>query len=268
MSQRFRELLRSRWTETGNLLCVGLDPVPSLFPDGVRHNRAGLLEFCRSIVDATASSVCAFKPQIAHFSAIGAEEQLRTLIQHIHDRHPEVPVILDAKRGDIGATVRRYAEEAFVRYDADAVTVNPFMGWESVQGFLEHEGKFVFVLCRTSNPDSKWLQLTGVDEPVFAKIARRVQAEQSENLGLVVGATAPQELQTVRELAPETTLLVPGVGAQGGRIDDVLAARNRSGFGLVVNVSRSVLYASAGEDWAEAAAASARSLAARLSARR
>lgn len=251
----FSEMLRGAWNKNRSMLCVGLDPDPARLPRGFEKTPEGVLAFCLKIVDSTAHLVCAYKPQIACFSAFGMETVLATLIEEIHARHPGIPVILDAKRGDIGSTADWYAKEAFVRYGADAVTVNPFVGWECVSSFTRHEGKGVVVLCRTSNDDADWLQSAGSGEPVYLRIAKRVRDEENPELALVVGATAPPELAEVRNIAPDVPLLVPGIGAQGGRVEEVLAAGMAYGgaAGLVVNASRSILYASSGSDWAEAA---------------
>lgn len=222
----------------------------------------GVLSFCCAIVDAVADVVCAFKPQIAHFAALGAESELAALIAYIHERHPRVPVILDAKRGDMGATAERYAIEAFDRYHADAVTVNPYLGPESLRPFLRRADRGVVVLCRTSNPESAWLQDFPASDPVYLRVARAaVDWNTAGNVLLVAGATYPDELRRIRSVVGDMTLLVPGVGAQGGAVPDVVAAgRNRHGSGLIINASRSVLYASAANDFAEAARTAATSL--------
>lgn len=239
------------------MLCVGLDPHPDRLPQGV-----DVWTFCREIVDATAASACAFKPQIAHFAALAAEPVLERLCHHIRDRHPRHVLILDAKRGDIGSTAERYAVEAFDRYVADAVTVNPYLGSDSVTPFLERGG--VFALCRTSNPGSGDFQSLVVDgEPLYMHVARRAAEQWSAtgnggNCGLVVGATYPHELATVRAAVGDMPLLVPGVGAQGGDVGAVVdAGCTAAGTGMVINSSRAILYASGAADWAAAAAAAA-----------
>jgi len=214
--------------------------MPARFVDG------GLLAFCCGIVDAVAEVVCAFKPQIAHFAALGAEAELAVLIAYIHEHHPTVPVILDAKRSDMGATAERYAIEAFDRYRADAVTVNPYLGPESVRPFLRRVDRGVVVLCRTSNPESGWLQDFPVSDPVYLRVARAaVDWNAAGNVMLVAGATYPDELRRIRAVVGDMTLLVPGVGAQGGDVRAVVSAGiNSRGTGLVINASRSILYAS------------------------
>jgi orotidine-5'-phosphate decarboxylase len=254
--------LRRRWQEADSLLCIGLDPDLRRIPEHLGSGPAAILAFCREIVDATADIACAYKPQIAYFAAARAERELETLIGHIHERHPGIPVILDAKRGDIGDTARQYAVEAFDRYRADALTVSPFMGHDSIEPYLEWPGKGVFLLCRTSNPgggDFQSLETGG--ERLFERIARLAGGDWGANgpeLGLVVGATFPAELARVRELAPDLPLLVPGIGAQGGDIEaTVRAGADRQGGGLAINSSRAILYAGRDRDFAAAAHAAA-----------
>jgi orotidine-5'-phosphate decarboxylase len=255
----FCDQLERSWQERSSLVCVGLDPLPDRLPDPVARDRRGVLDFCTAIVDAVADVVCAFKPQVAHFAAIGAESGLADLIDHIHRRHPGVPVILDAKRGDIGSTARRYAVEAFERYDADAVTANPYLGPESLRPFLDWPGRGVVVLCRTSNPDSAWLQDYPAGDPVYLRVARAAAEWNSDgNVMLVTGATYPDELARIRAAVGDMGLLVPGIGAQGGDLEATLGAGLRAdGRGLVVATSRAVLYASPGADFAAAARAAA-----------
>jgi len=246
----FIEQIRQGWDRRDSLLCVGLDPDLSRLPEqyraGANRIEDGLTAFCRDIVDATADLVCAFKPQIAYFAAQGLEDQLADLISYIHRQHPEIPVILDAKRGDIGDTAKLYAVEAFERFGADAVTVNPYLGTESITPYLAHEGRGVIVLCRTSNPDSAWLQQYPNDEePVYLRVARAAADwNQGGNVMLVAGATYPEELGRIRSVVGDLPLLVPGIGAQGGDLEAVLRmGADRNGQGLVINASRAVLYA-------------------------
>ncbi len=250
----FHALLRSAWHRADSMLCVGLDPDPARFPEVVHGS---VFEFCREIVDATADLVCAFKPQIAYFAATGAEADLEHLCVYIRDHHPDTVLVLDAKRGDIGSTAEQYAREAFDRYGAHVVTVNPYLGGDSVEPFLRHPDGGVFVLCRTSNPGSGDFQSLAVDgRPLFHHVAERVAHEwqQIGDCGLVVGATYPRELAEVRALVGDLPLLVPGVGAQGGDIDaTVQAGGDSTGYGMLVNSSRAVLYASSGADFATAA---------------
>ena len=247
------------------MLCVGLDPTLDKLPAPFAHATSpldSLEQFCLQIVDATADVVCAFKPQIAYFAAHRAEAQLERICAHIRDRHPHVLLILDAKRGDIGPTAEQYAREAFDRYGAHVVTVNPYLGYDSIVPFLRHpgyDGHGVFVLCRTSNPGGGDFQSLEVDgEPLYQRVARTVAGTWSPNgeCGLVVGATYPRELAAVRAMVGDMPLLVPGIGAQGGDVAATVAAgADADGFGMVINSSRAVLYASAGADFADAARA-------------
>jgi orotidine-5'-phosphate decarboxylase len=261
----FLDMLRGAEQRNASLLCVGLDPDPARFPAALRGDASRIHDFCAAIVDATADLAIAFKPQIAYFAAHRAEDQLERLIAHIRRTAPHVPVILDAKRGDIGSTAEQYAIEAFERYGADAVTLSPFMGFDSVEPYLRHHGKGAFLLCRTSNPGGDDLQnqrLAGVDgQPLlYEHIARLAQGPWNRNgqLGLVVGATYPSELERVRALAPTLPLLIPGVGAQGGDAVATVRAAWRGDAAqttgpVVVSSSRAILYASSGEDFAAAA---------------
>ena len=254
--------LNRRWHDTGSMLCVGLDPDVVRLPGAMAGRVDAIAEFCIAIVDATAPYVCAFKPQIAYFSAFGAESQLQRVCDHIKDSYPEIPLILDAKRGDIGDTAKLYAREAFGRYGADAVTVNPYLGTDSLEPFLSTPGRGVIVLCRTSNAGSGTFQSQHIDgRPLYEHVAQRAADEWSKmgEVGLVVGATYPDELARVRAIVGDMPLLVPGVGAQGGDAATVLrVGRASDGFGLIINSSRAVLYASSGDDFASAAAEAAR----------
>ncbi len=261
----FLDMLSAAERQNNSMLCVGLDPEPTKFPDHLKGDASKIYDFCAAIVDATADLVNSFKPQIAYFAAHRAEDQLEKLIAHMRRVAPHVPVILDAKRGDIGSTAEQYAIEAFERYGADAVTLSPFMGWDSVQPYLKYHGKGAFLLCRTSNPGGDDLQnqhLASVDgQPrVYEHIAQLAQGPWNLNgqLGLVVGATYPKEIERVRELAPTVPLLIPGVGAQGGDAVATVKAGLRVSGGettgpIIVNSSRAVLYASKGADFAQAA---------------
>jgi len=261
----FLDQLRAAESANQSMLCVGLDPEPSRFPGTFNNDASKIFSFCAAIVDATADLVIAFKPQIAYFAAHGAEDQLEKLMAHMRRAAPKVPIILDAKRGDIGSTAEQYAKEAFERYGADCVTLSPFMGFDSVQPYLKYHGKGAFLLCRTSNPGGDDLQnqlLAGLPgEPtLYEHIAGLVQGPWNLNgqLGLVVGATYPAEIERVRKVAPNVPLLIPGVGAQGGDAVATVRAGYRSVNGhtvapIVVNSSRAILYASGGDDFAEAA---------------
>jgi orotidine-5'-phosphate decarboxylase len=256
----FVDQLHAAQARNGSMLCVGLDPEPSRFPAGLKGDAGKIYDFCARIVDATADLAIAFKPQIAYFSAHSAEGQLEKLMAHMRANAPHVPVILDAKRGDIGSTAEQYAKEAFERYGADAVTLSPFMGFDSVQPYLKFGGKGAFLLCRTSNPGGDDLQnqrLASVEgQPLlYEHVAKLAQGPWNLNgqLGLVVGATYPAEIERVRALAPTLPLLIPGVGAQGGDAVATVKAGWRADAPIVVNSSRAILYASSGDDFAEAA---------------
>lgn len=257
----FTQTLAAAWQKNNSLLCVGLDPDPAKFPDYLHGRNDAIFAFCRSIVDATADLVCCFKPQIAYFSARRAEYQLESLIAHIHQRHPGIPVILDAKRGDIGSTAEQYAAEAFERFQADAVTINPYMGRDSVEPYLAYPDKGVILLCRTSNPGGSDLQFLdvsgqGPQEKLYERVAHLVATDWNAagQCALVVGATFPNEIARVREIVGDMPLLVPGIGAQGGDIEaTVKAGRTAAGTGLMINSSRAILYAGQDKDFAAAA---------------
>jgi orotidine-5'-phosphate decarboxylase len=265
----FLTMLSTAQQQNASLLCVGLDPEPSRFPDHIHGDANKIYDFCAAIVDATADLAIAFKPQIAYFAAHRAEGQLERLMEHIRRVAPQVPIILDAKRGDIGSTAEQYAIEAFERYGADAVTLSPFMGFDSVQPYLKHHDKGAFLLCRTSNPGGDDLQnqrlaLVAGQPKMYEHIAGLAQGPWNLNgqLGLVVGATYPEEIERVRELAPTLPLLIPGVGAQGGdAIATVKAGLRQKNTAtgsettgpIIVSSSRAILYASKGQDFAAAA---------------
>ncbi len=261
----FTAQLAAAWQKNDSLLCVGLDPDPARFPAHLKGRDDAIFEFCSAIADATADLVCCFKPQIAYFAARRAEDQLEALIAHIHEKHPGIPVILDAKRGDIGSTAEQYAVEAFERFGADAVTVNPYMGRDSVEPYLAWPDKGVILLCRTSNPGGSDLQFLdvggpGTPERLYERVARLVATEWNTTgqCALVVGATFPAEIERVRAITGDLPLLVPGIGAQGGDIEaTVKAGRTAAGTGLMINSSRAILYAGKGEDFAAAARAAA-----------
>ena len=260
----FMQSLQHAWARNDSLVCVGLDPEPAKFPAHLRGKPDALFDFCRAIVDATADLVCAFKPQIAHFAALRAEDALERLIAHIHEKHPGVPVILDAKRGDIGSTAQHYVAEVFDRYGADAVTLNPYLGRDSVQPFLDRADKGVVLLCHTSNPGAADLQDLDVGgRPLYQHVAQIVSREWNShgNCALVTGATWPEQLAEVRALVGDIPLLVPGVGAQGGDVEAVVRnGRTIDGSGLMISSSRAILYAGSDEDFAQAARAATQTL--------
>ena len=260
-SNTFTQQLQSAWASQGSMLCVGFDPDPKRLPPALQGKPEGIFEFCREIADATADLVCSFKPQFAYFASQRAEAQLEKLIKHLKDHYPHIPVILDSKRGDIGSTADHYALEAFERYGADAITVNPYMGFDTIEPYLKHPGKGVIVLCRTSNPGGSDLQFLNVGpkgEPLYLHIAQLAaqQWNSSGQIGLVVGATVPEEIAKVRAIVGDMPLLIPGIGAQGGDIEATVKAgaiAGAPGTGMIINSSRAILYASSGNDFAEAA---------------
>ncbi|HSY07370.1 MAG TPA: orotidine-5'-phosphate decarboxylase [Steroidobacteraceae bacterium] len=249
--------LRAAWDEKDSLACVGLDPQIERLPAHIAARASPIFQFNKAIIDATADLVCAYKPQFAHYAACEAEDQLERTIEYIHRTYPGIPVILDAKRGDVGSTAERYAIEAFERYGADAVTVNPYLGGDSLEPFLRYEDKGVLVVCRTSNPGARDLQDLDVGgRKLFAVVAQLAATRWNSrgNCLLVVGATYPQELAEVRALTGNMPFLLPGVGAQGGDIRAAVAAgQSADGRGLIVSSSRAIIHASSGVDFADAA---------------
>ncbi|HJV53211.1 MAG TPA: orotidine-5'-phosphate decarboxylase [Noviherbaspirillum sp.] len=261
----FIKKLSAAWMANNSLLCVGLDPDVAKFPGQLQGKPDAIFAFCKAIIDATADTACAFKPQIAYFAALRAEEQLEQLCAYLRATYPQIPIVLDAKRGDIGATAEQYAREAFERYGADAVTVNPYMGYDSVAPYLEWKDRGVIILCRTSNPGGSDLQFLNADgKPVYQHVAQLVADKWNTNgqCGLVVGATFPNELAQVRAIVGDMPLLVPGIGAQGGDIEaTVHAGKTANGTGMMINSSRAILYAKADEKAGEDFAAAARRVA-------
>ena len=255
----FIQKLSQAWTTNNSLLCVGLDPDVKKFPAELANQADAIYEFCKAIVDATADLACSFKPQIAYFAALRAEDQLEAICRYIKQQYPQIPIVLDAKRGDIGATAEQYAREAFERYDADAVTVNPYMGFDSVAPYLEWKDRGAIVLCRTSNAGGSDLQFLDVGgKPLYQHVAHLVADKWNTNgqCALVVGATFPNEIAQVRALIGDMPLLIPGVGAQGGDVEStVKAGRTARGTGMMINSSRAILYAKpqGDEDFAAAA---------------
>jgi orotidine-5'-phosphate decarboxylase len=250
MALKFSERLDRAHAAADSLVCVGLDPDLARLPEDLRSDREPLLAFNRRIVDATHDLCAAYKPQIAFYSALGKEAELAASIRYIRERAPAALVILDAKRGDIGNTAEAYAREAFERYDADAVTVNPYMGEDAVLPFLARPDRGAVLLCRTSNPGGHDFQDLVIDGlPLYRRVALRAAARWNRhgNLMLVVGATRPQEMAELRRAHPELSFLVPGIGAQGGDLEGTLSAGlDAGGKGLLVSSSRAVIYAGGG----------------------
>src|ERR1700678_3688770 len=255
----FAERLLRAQLKAGGLLCVGLDPDPAKLPADLAGEAQPLYAFGRRIVDATCGIAAAYKPQFAFYGALGAEEELAASIRYIRERAPDALVILDAKRNDIGNTAEAYAREAFDRYDADAVTVNPYMGEDSVRPFLARPDRGAILLCRTSNPGARDFQDLTVDGlPLYRRIAERAAGHWNahRNLMLVVGTTYPREMADLRRAHPDVPFLVPGIGAQGGDLEATLAAGlDAQGSGLLINSSRGIIYAGGGTSGAVRAAA-------------
>ena len=249
----FFSSIETRQKLLNSLLCVGLDPDPGRFPQRFNREPEPIFAFNKAVIDATADLCCCYKPQIAHYAANSAERQLEKTIRYTRDLG--IPVILDAKRGDVASTAENYAREVFERYGADAVTINPYLGYDAMQPFLTYADKGVIILCRTSNPGGADIQNLVMEdgEQLFERVAElaTVKWNVNNNVGLVVGATRPSELTRVREIAGEMTLLLPGIGAQGG--DIAASIRAGEGGGLIIASSRAITYASSGDDFAEAA---------------
>ncbi len=265
----FADRLAHAQSTCSSLLCIGLDPDAAKLPEDLLNDPAPLYAFNRRIVDATADLAAAYKPQIAFYSALAAEEQLLASIRYIRERAPAALIILDAKRNDIGNTAQAYAREAFDRYGADAVTVSPYMGEDSIRPFLARADRGAILLCRTSNPGAKDFQDLMVDGlPLYRRVAERaLQWNERRNLMLVVGATYPREMAELPQAHPEVSFLVPGIGAQGADLDATLAAGlNARGAGLLINSSRSIIYAGGGS--ANAIRSAAAQLRAAINARR
>lgn len=254
----FMEQLVGIWKKNNSMVCVGLDPDLNKIPTHLLDSPYPIFEFNRAIIDATADAVCAYKPQVAYYAGQGAEDQLKMTIDYIHENYPAVPVIFDAKRGDIGPTAERYAQEAFDRFQADAVTLNPYMGSDTIKPFTDRKDKGSILLCRTSNPSGDELQnfRDASGKPLYMRVAElaRDAWNANGNVLLVIGATYPEELAEVRKISPNMPFLVPGVGAQGGDVEKTVRnGKTDDGFGLIINSSRGIIYASPGEDFAAAA---------------
>jgi len=272
-SRSFRNLLEQHWSE-GRFLCIGLDSELEKIPASAHHLnndcslaiKETIVAFNRAIIEATADLVCAYKPNTAFYEAHGAtgiaalEETMRLL----HTITPNVPIILDAKRGDIGNTNNGYIAFAFDYLKADAITLHPYMGQKSLQPFLDRAEKGIILLCRTSNEGAGEFQDLLINgEELYKKVARQISSHwnQNNNCGLVVGATCPNELREVRQIVDTMPLLIPGVGAQGGSVEEtVKAAQDRRGAGMIINSSRGIIFASKEKNFAEAARREAKKL--------
>jgi orotidine-5'-phosphate decarboxylase len=257
LTMDFIKAIEAAWEKNNSLVCVGLDSDLDRIPAHLRERNAPLFEFNKAIVEATADLVCAYKPQIAYYAASGSEYELEMTIEHIHKSYPGIPVILDSKRGDIGATAKMYTREVFDRFKADAVTVNPYMGSDTLEPFLAHKQKGIIILCRTSNPGARDIQDLEVNGKKLYQIIAEMAKEKwnyNGNALLVVGATYPKELKEIRAIVGDMPLLVPGIGAQKGDVERAVTnGKNSKGAGMIINSSRGIIYASKGDDFAEAA---------------
>lgn len=258
----FQKKLNRSIEKNNSVLCVGLDTDIQKIPEFLRKKQEPVFEFNKAIIDATYDLVCAYKPQIAFYSADRTGEQLIKTINYIKKNYPDIPVILDAKRNDIASTAQKYAIEVFEKYGVDAVTINPYLGKDSCEPFLEYKDKGIIFLCRTSNPGAKDFQdlimeYGGSRIPFYQVIAVKIAREWNKNNNclLVVGATYPQELKIIRDLVGDDIIfLMPGIGAQGGDIEAAVKnAQNKEGRGMIINSSRGIIYASSGEDFAQSA---------------
>lgn len=259
----FAQQLEQHW-QHGHFVCVGLDPVYDKLPAHLKHHitlEEAIFSFNREIINATYDLVCAYKPNSAFYEAYGdaGYRALIKTVQYIKERYPFLPVILDAKRADIGSTNQGYVKAAFDVIGADAITVHPYLGREALTPFLARKEKGIIVLVKTSNPGSGELQdlLVGpAQEPLYQVIARSVAQQWNENgnCAIVVGATYPSELQRVRALVGDMPILIPGIGTQGGEVATMVpAGKDSRGWGMIINASRSVIFASANSDFAQAA---------------
>lgn len=252
----FIDKIRKAWEINNSLVCVGLDPDLEKLPECVRDEEYPIFEFNKQIIDATHDLVCSYKPQVAYYAGQDAEDELEMTINYIHENYPDIPVIFDSKRGDIGSTASMYAKEAFERYDADSVTVNPYMGTDTLKPFLDYADRGVIALCRTSNPSGDEIQNLIVDgKSIYKRVAEYAQNKwnYNNNILLVVGATYPDELGEIRSICPNIPFLVPGIGAQGGDVEAVLkVGKTSDGTGLIINSSRGIIYAGGGSDFAQA----------------
>jgi len=253
----FIDKLTHAWARNNSLLCVGLDPDIDKIPPHLHQQTAPLFQFNKAIIDATANLVCAFKLQIAYFASQGAEDQLSSTINYLQRHYPHLPIILDAKRGDIGSTATHYAAEAFQRYGVDAVTVNPYMGFDCAAPFLSYKNKGVIFLCRTSNAGATDIQDLLVKEtPLYEQVAALIinKWNTHHNCLLVMGATWPAQLQRIRSMAGDMPFLVPGIGTQGGNLKAMIeAGQTADGTGLIISSSRAINYASQDKQFALAA---------------
>ncbi|MBI4790886.1 MAG: orotidine-5'-phosphate decarboxylase [Chloroflexi bacterium] len=255
----FTDKLRAAQARANSWLCVGLDTDIAKIPAALRERDDAVVAFNRAIVEATGDVVCAYKPNLAFYLARG-RAGMDALADTVAAIPRDIPVILDAKFGDIESSSQGYARFAFEVLGVDAVTVSPYLGADALAPFLAYEGRAIFVLAHTSNPSAQALQDAVVDgEPLYVRVARMAAAlDGKAEAGLVVGATFPNQLRNVRQANPAAVFLIPGIGAQGGSLEETVAfGANAAGVGPVINASRSILYASGGDDYADAARAAA-----------
>jgi orotidine-5'-phosphate decarboxylase len=257
----FYEKLDTASQKNNSLLCIGLDVDLKKMPASLLNKSDPIFDFNKSIIDSTKDLVCAYKPNIAFYEMYGIYG-LQALIKTIEYASDDIPIILDAKRGDIGHTASAYAKSIFDIYKADATTINPYMGFDSIEPFIEYKEKGIFILCLTSNPSNKDFQTVGEKEPLYKNVARHIkQWNMNLNCGLVVGATNPDELKEIRTIAGDMPILIPGIGAQGGDLQaSVRFGCNKKGDRAIINSSRNIIFASSGEDFAGAARVAARKL--------
>ena len=250
----FINKLKKAWEVNNSLVCVGLDPDLTKLPECLKDEEYPIFEFNKQIIDATHDLVCSYKPQVAYYAGQDAEDELQMTIDYIRETYPQIPIIFDSKRGDIGSTASMYAKEAFERYNADSVTVNPYMGTDTLKPFLDYADRGVIALCRTSNPSGDEIQnLDASGITIYKRVAEYAVEKwnYNKNILLVVGATYPEELGQIREICPDIPFLVPGIGAQGGDVEAVLkVGQTADGAGLIINSSRGIIYAGSGADFA------------------
>jgi len=257
----FIEKLDSAVKKNNSLLCIGLDIDLKKMPASLLNKGDPIFDFNKAIIDATKDLVCAYKPNIAFYEMYGIYG-IQALIKTIEYASDDIPIILDAKRGDVGHTAAAYAKSIFEIYKADATTINPYLGYDSVEPFLEYKTKGIFVLCLTSNVGYKDFQVVGKEEPLYKLVAKHVKEwNVSGNCGVVVGATKPEELKEIRMIVGDMPILIPGIGAQGGDLShSVRYGVNKKGERAIINASRSIIFASTGEDFAGSARVAARKL--------
>lgn len=244
----FNEKLKNACKIKSSHLCIGLDPEKEKLPEKFNTSSTPYYDFNREIIDNTNEYVAAYKPQFAHYAAFGREKELELTIKYIKENFPDILIILDSKRGDIGNTASYYAKESFERYQACSVTINPYMGYDCVEPFVKNPSYGAFILCKTSNTSSsdfQNLELANSNNPLFLEVARKVKQSwnTNKNCGLVVGATYPEELRLIRkEVGPDLPFLVPGVGAQGGSVKDVINNAYGNPGSILINSSRGIIH--------------------------